>query len=108
MSVADARALAAGLFPVTQQALQLEVVGEVFAALQTVSDAVDETYFGAVTGGLLGTICDVGYLAQLDAAIADSTALHPTLRKRLLDMRFDVERCLAIGAAMRPRSGQPT
>ena len=32
--------------------------------------------------------------------VNDSATLHPSLRKRLLDMRFDVRRCLAIGRAM--------
>ena len=100
LSVADARAIAGGLFPSNQHTLQLEVVDEVFDVLQTVSDSVDETYFSAVTGGLLGTICDAGYLERLDRAVDESASLHPSLRKRLLDMRFDVRRCLAIGAAM--------
>ena len=100
LSVADARAIAGGLFPSNQHTLQLEVVDEVFDALQTVSDSVDETYFGAVTGGLLGTICDAGYLQRLERAIDQAASLHPSLHKRLLDMRFDVRRCLAIEAAM--------
>ena len=100
LSVADARAIAGGLFPSNQHTLQLEVVDEVFDALQTVSDSVDETYFGAVTGGLLGTICDAGYLQRLERAIDQAASLHPSLHKRLLDMRFDARRCLAIEAAM--------
>ena len=100
LKVAEARSIAGGLFPSNQRELQLAIVPQVFAALQSVSDNVDPSYFGAVTGGLLGTICDTGYLEQLEAAIADSADLHPSLRKRLLDMRFDVRRCLAIGEAM--------
>ena len=100
LSAADARAIAGGLFPIHQQGLQLEIVDEVLAHLQTLSDTVDATYFGAVTGGLLGTICDAGYLEKLDRAIDTSASWHPSLRKRLLDMRFDVNRCLAIGRAL--------
>ena len=102
LSVADARAYAAGLFPEHQQEAQLGIVGEVLDSLQTVSDNVDSGYFGAVTGGLLGPICDGGYLDRLEQAVNDSATLHPSLRKRLLDTRFDVRRCLAIGRAMIP------
>ena len=103
LSVADARAYAGGLFPEHQQEAQLGIVGEVLDSLQTVSDNVDSGYFGPITGGLLGTICDEGYLDRLEQAVNDSATLHPSLRKRLLDMRFDVRRCLAIGRAMVPR-----
>lgn len=37
--------------------------------------------------------------AQLEQAVSHAETLHPLLRKHLLDMRFDVRRCLAIGAA---------
>ena len=100
LSVADARAYAAGLFPEHQQEAQLGIVGEVLDSLQTVSDNVDPGYFGAITGGLLGPICDGGYLDRLEQAVNDSATLHPSLRKRLLDTRFDVRRCLAIGRTM--------
>ena len=99
LSVADARAGAGGLFPVHQHALQLQIVGEVFDRLQFVSDNIDPGYFRSITGGLLGVICDENYLARLEQAVSRSDTLHPLLRKRLLDMRFDVTRCLAIGAA---------
>ena len=97
LTVADARAIARGLFPIEQQAMQLAVAEDVLKGLQAVSDTVDQAYFGAVTGGLLGTICDARYLDLLNRAITASASLHPSLHKRLLDMRFDVERCLAIG-----------
>ena len=101
LSVADARAYAGGLFPQHQQDQQLEIVGEVFDKLEDVNDRVDPRYFGSITGGLLGTICDQGYLIQLEHAVGRSATLHPSLRKRLLNMRFDVRRCLAIGEAIR-------
>ena len=99
LSVADARASAGGLFPVHQQALQLQIVSEVFGKLQFVSDNIEPGYFRSITGGLLGVICDERYLEQLEQAVSQSETLHPLLRKHLLDMRFDVRRCLAIGAA---------
>ena len=99
LSVADARAHASGLFPVHQHALQLQIAGEVFDRMQFISDNIDPGYFRSITGGLLGVICDEGYLARLEQAAGQSGTLHPLLRKQLLDMRFDVRRCLAIGAA---------
>ena len=99
LSVADARASAGGLFPIHQHALQLQIVSEVFDKLQFISDNIEPGYFRSITGGLLGVICDTGYLAQLDQSIEYSETLHPLLRKQLLDMRFEVKRCLAIGAA---------
>ena len=102
LSVADARASAGGLFPVHQHAQQLQIVGEVFDKLQFVSDNIEPGYFRSITGGLLGVICDQNYLAQLEQAVSHAEILHPLLRKRLLDMRFEVRRCLAIGAASGP------
>ena len=99
LSVADARASAGGLFPVHQHALQLQIVGEVLGRLQFISDNIDPGYFRPITSGLLGVICDENYLTQLEQAVSRSDTLHPLLRKRLLDMRFDVKRCLAIGTA---------
>ena len=99
LSVADARALAGGLFPVHQYALQLGIVDEVFNKLQVVSDNIDPAYFRPITRGLLGMICDGRYLEQLEQAIGRAESLHPSLRKHLLDVRFNVKRCLAIGAA---------
>ena len=99
LSVAEARALAGGLFPVHQIALQLEIVDAVFDRLQVVSDNIDPAYFRPITRGLLDMICDEGYLVQLEQAIGRAESLHPSLRKHLLDVRFNVKRCLAIGAA---------
>ena len=100
LSVADGRAHAQGLFPSQQSELQLEIVGTVFSALPRISAEVDPRHFRAITGGLLGPVCDEGYLAQLAQAISQSESLHPALRKWLLDVRFEVRRCLAIGRAM--------
>ena len=100
LSVADGRAHAAGLFPSHQGNLQLEIVGTVFEALPRISAEVDPPHFRAITRGLIGPICDQGYLRQLEQALNRSESLHPALRKWLLDMRFEVRRCLAIGQAM--------
>ncbi|MCY4360822.1 MAG: hypothetical protein OXE42_01355 [Gammaproteobacteria bacterium] len=99
LRVADARASAGGMFPVHQHDLQLQIVGEVFDELEFVSDNIDPGYFRSITGGLLGVICNEGYLEQLEQAVSHAETLHPLLRKHLLDMRFNVRRCLAIGAA---------
>ena len=97
LSVADARAHAGGLFPEHQHDRQLEIAPQVLGSLQSVSDHHDPSYFRAITGGLLGTICDHGYLELLEQAIDRSATLHPSLRKELLNLRFEVKRCLAIG-----------
>ena len=100
LTVADARAIAGGLFPNHQYAMQLEFTETVFDRLADVSANKDPGYFGTITGGLLGTLCDANYLEQLNRAIDGSETLHPSLKKSLLDMRFEVRRCLAIGTAM--------
>ena len=41
-----------------------------------------------------------GEQQRLERAIDQAASLHPSLHKRLLDMRFDARRCLAIEAAM--------
>ena len=98
LTVADARAHASGLFPDHQHDLQLKIVGEVFDRLQSVSDRLDPRYFGPITDGLLKTICDKDYLELLERAVDRSeTLLHLSLRKRLLNLRFEVKRCLVIG-----------
>ena len=100
LSVADAWAHASGLFPEHQHGLQLEIVSEVFDSLQSVSDGLDPSYFWPISEGLLGTICDDEYLRLLEQAIDRSGALHPSLKKQLLNLRFEVKRCLAIGETL--------
>ena len=103
LSVADAWAYASGLFPEHQYGLQLKFAPKVFDSLQSVSDDLDPSYFWPITEGLLGTICDDGYLELLEQAIGGSGTLHPSLRKQLLDLRFEVRRCLAIGEVLAAR-----
>ena len=98
MTAADARAIARGLFPTHQQALQVKLAPDVFARLEASSD-LDPSYFRAIAGGLLGPACDRTYLDMLNATLSDGKALHPSLRKSLMDQRFEVNRCLTIGEA---------
>ena len=100
LTVADARAHASGLFPDNQHDLQLRIVGDVLDRLQGASDSLDPGYLNPITRGLLGTICDRGYLEMLERALTRSDTFHPSLRKRLLNLRFDVARCLAIGETL--------
>jgi aminopeptidase N len=100
LTVADARAIAGALLPRNQDALRLPLALETLERLPAVDATVDPIYFGAITGGLLGAICDADYLAALDTSIAASANLHPTLQKSLLDLRFDVRRCLRIAASL--------
>ncbi|MCY4128749.1 MAG: aminopeptidase N [Gammaproteobacteria bacterium] len=102
LTVYEARAYARGVFPFEQQAAQLQVTGEVFSRLQELSDNVDSRYHSAILSGLLGSICDKGYLKQLEDVVNNGSTLHPSMRKRLLDMRFQVRRCLDIGEAITP------
>ena len=103
LTVADAWAHASGLFPDHQHDLQLKIVGEVFDRLQSASDSLDPRYFGPITHGLLKTICDKDYLELLEEAVDRSESLHLSLRKRLLNLRFEVKRCLAIGETLAQR-----
>ena len=105
LSVADGRAHAKGLFPSHQGPLQLKIIDTVLEALPRVSAEVDPPHFRAITRGLLGPICDDGYLRQLEQTLSRSESLHPALRKWLLDARFEVRRCLAIGKAMNAPRG---
>ncbi|MCY3819407.1 MAG: hypothetical protein OXH52_08595 [Gammaproteobacteria bacterium] len=68
--------------------------------LQSVSDRLDPFYFRAVAEGLLGTICDAGYLELVEQAVERSHTLHPSLAKRVRNLRFDIRRCLAIGEVL--------
>ena len=100
LSVAVARAYAGGLFPEQQTDMKLQLVDHVFENLQHISNNLDPLFFRPITNRLLGSVCDHAYLGRLEQAIGQADTLHPSLRKKLLDLRFDVKRCLAIGQAM--------
>jgi len=100
LTVADARAHASGLFPDHQHDLQLGIAGEVLNRLQRASDRLDPRHFGPISNGLLGMVCDTDYLEMLERALIHSESLHPSLKKRLLNLRFEIRRCLAIGEVL--------
>jgi aminopeptidase N len=99
-TVAEGRAIAAGLFPRGQEALRRPIALETLRRLPEVDATVDPIHFDAIIDGLLGVLCDQGYLDALQDSIDASGDLHPTLQKALLDLRFDVRRCLRIAAAL--------
>ena len=100
LTVADARAHARGLFPDHQHDLQLGIAGEVLSRLLRASDRLDPRHFGPISNGLLGMVCDTDYLEMLERALIHSESLHPSLKKRLLNLRFEIRRCLAIGEVL--------
>lgn len=98
VTLAEYRTAAGNLFPDRQHELQRRLAEAVFRGLDRISEHRDAGFFRSVVGGLLGTVCDRDYLRQLDEAIdGGRTTLHPTIRRGLRDMRFEVARCLAIG-----------
>jgi aminopeptidase N len=99
-TVAEGRAIADGLFPRGQEALERPVALETLRRLPDVNAAVDPIHFDAIIDGLLGALCEDGYLDALDESIGVSGDWHPTLQKTLLDLRFDVRRCLKIAATL--------
>ena len=99
-TVAEGRAIADGLFPRGQEALQLPIALETLSRLPEVDANVDPIHFDAIVDGLLGALCDDGYLDALEDSIDASRELHPALQKTLLDLRFDVRRCLRIAATL--------
>ena len=106
MGVADARSIAWGLYPRAKKKQRLAMADEVFPRLQEISDNVNPLFFWPIMGGVLGTPCDSGYLEHLDEAIDWSESLHPILRKRLLNMRFEIRRCLDVGEMLKAEFGQ--
>jgi aminopeptidase N len=99
-TVADGRAIAGGLFPRNQDAQGLPIALETLGRLPSVNATVDPIHFDAIVDGLLHAYCDNGYLDALDTAIQASGEWHPALQKTLLDLRFDVRRCLGIAATL--------
>jgi hypothetical protein len=99
-TVADGRAIAGGIFPRSQDALGLPVALETLGRLPAVNATVDPVHFDAIVDGLLHAYCDNDYLDALEAAIPASAEWHPALQKTLLDLRFEVRRCLRIAATL--------
>ena len=97
LAVYEARAHAPGLFPFEEREAHLKFTQGVFSRLQYyLSENVDVRYHSAIFGGLLGNICDVRHLDQREAAVNCAETFHRSMRKRLLDMRLQVSRCLDI------------
>jgi aminopeptidase N len=94
------RAAASALFPARQSELQWRFADRVLNGLDFINEQRDAGFFRPVMNGVLGIVCRRQYLDALDARIADSESLHPTLRRGLRDLRFEVARCLAIGARL--------
>ena len=105
LSVAEARSISWGLYPRAKEEQRLAMAAEVFPQLQEISDNVNPLYFWPIMGGVLGTPCDSGFLEQLQTAIGESDSLHPILRKRLLNMRFEIQRCLGVGEVLKSEFG---
>ncbi|MCY3732213.1 MAG: hypothetical protein OXF98_12800, partial [Rhodospirillaceae bacterium] len=77
--------------------LHLAFSAEILARLPTLNESRDAGYFGPTVRGLVRPVCSADYLRRLDAPVEADTALHPSLRRHLLETRFAVRRCLAIG-----------
>jgi aminopeptidase N len=98
LTLADARAASAGLFPSSQHRLRAALSDEILGGLAVLNQNRNSSYFASFVSGLLGPLCDAQYLEKLDAAIGAAEALHPILRRGLRNSRFEVARCIAIGA----------
>lgn len=97
LSLADVRAATRALFPTHQHDLLEQFSDQIFAGLATASRARDPSYFSSYLRGLVRPLCTPRYLSQINAAIGDADSLHPILRRGLLNTRFAVTRCIAIG-----------
>ena len=99
-TVAEGRAIAEGLFPRGQEALERPIALETLGRLTQVDANVDPIHFDAIIDGLLGALCDEDYLDAIGDSIDAAGDWHPALQKALLDLRFDVRRCLRIAATL--------
>jgi len=97
LPLADVRAATRALFPDHQHALHLAFSAEILARLPALDGSRDAGYFGPTAQGLVRPVCSAAYLGRLDAAVEAGTGLHPSLSRHLLETRFAVRRCLAIG-----------
>ncbi len=97
LNLADIRAATQALFPDHQHELHMEFSREILSGLHALNENWEGSYLRPILRGLVRPICDQGYLGQLNAAIDRADELHPTLRRGLLENRFAVRRCLAVG-----------
>ena len=96
-SSSPARAATAALFPDHQHALHGRFSEEIFTGLETLNGSRDASYFRPILRGLVRPVCTQSYLSRVNAAIDGADDLHPTLKRGLLETRFEVSRCIAIG-----------
>ena len=106
LTLADARAAAAAVFPASQHRLHAELSEEILHGLDVLNRNRVQGYFSSYANGFLGAFCDADYLQRLDAAIAASSSLHPILQRGLRNTRFEVARCIAIAATQAQRAGR--
>jgi aminopeptidase N len=98
LTLADARAAAAALFPARQHRLHSELGAEILHGLEALNRNRMQGYFSSFVSAFLGSLGDARYLEQLDEAIAASRSLHPILQRGLRNSRFEVARCIAISS----------
>ena len=108
LSLADVRAAAAALFPEHQLDLYTPFVRRIFQGLETASESLDASYYSSLLRGLVRPVCTEAYLDELNGAVDASGGWHPTLRRGLLDTRFAVRRCLAVGERLLDDGGSAT
>jgi len=97
LNLADIRAATQALFPDHQHELHMEFSEEILSGLHALNVNWEGSYLRPIMRGLLRPLCKQEYLTQLNAAIDGADELHPTLRRGLLEDRFAVRRCLALG-----------
>jgi len=97
LNLADLRAATQALFPDHQHELHMEFSEVILSELHALNVNWEGNYLRPIMRGLLRPLCKQTYLTQLDAAIEGADELHPTLRRGLLEDRFAVRRCLALG-----------
>ncbi len=102
VGLADLRTAAFALFPDDQLDLYMPFVQSIFSGLEAASETVDPSYYSSLLGGLVRPVCTTAYLEELTGAIDASDEWHPTLRRGLLNTRFAVQRCLAVGERLEP------
>ncbi len=100
VSLARARAVAGGLFPVTQQALLVELTPRILDGLERLSAERDSQYLEELTERLVQPVCRRSYVRRLDAALENAAWMPPTVERDVRDNRFEAARCLAIGAEL--------
>jgi aminopeptidase N len=103
LTLADARSLAGGLFPIEQNRLRRQFTDFALEQLPIASRTRPPEFLSFYVGALLGTVCEQDYLDRLDGALEESAGLNAVLVHDLKDARFEVARCLRIAARQNSR-----